>query len=191
MKYNVGDKVKVKENLSEDDSNEELEVCSQMLRFRGQWVTISGVFEDENCYELEEDSNKYGWTDKMFFDSGRELICPAIYRHFKHKEDGNINNYLYATMFVSEPIDENNNIKYNYDTDTLYRVTNTETGKHITIIVSKDKCYHAYDDCNEKMVIYRSMYDFGNYARPYSMFLSKVDHEKYPDIKQKYRFELV
>ena len=56
--------------------------------------------------------------------------------------------------------------------------THTETGESLVVY-----------ECSGKAV--NSNHEDGIYARPLEMFLSEVDREKYPDVKQKYRFELI
>ncbi len=65
----------------------------------------------------------------------------------------------------------------------------------------KGNCYKIiavghHSETKEKMVIYYDLSCKNSSVkdpciRPLDMFMSEVDHEKYPDVKQKYRFERV
>ena len=61
----------------------------------------------------------------------------------------------------------------------------------------KGNCYLVEElardsETDETVVVYRKLYGDGSlWVRPLDMFLSDVDHEKYPNADQKYRFELV
>lgn len=52
--------------------------------------------------------------------------------------------------------------------------------------------FAQHTETEEKLVVYQGMYPpFKICARPYDMFMSEVDREKYPKIRQKYRFEKI
>ena len=48
-----------------------------------------------------------------------------------------------------------------------------------------------HTETEEMMVVYEHEGTGVIWARPYEMFVSKVDREKYPDVEQEYRFQLI
>ncbi len=63
---------------------------------------------------------------------------------------------------------------------------------HIYRVISIGYDSENYDETNpdnSRLVVYENVDTKETWIRPYDMFNSKVDKEKYPDIKQEYRFE--
>lgn len=71
MKYKVGDKVKVREDLEVDKRYGTEEFIEKMEEYKGKIVTIDTVNEDD--YYIEEDKQTWSWTEEMLEDSEEEI----------------------------------------------------------------------------------------------------------------------
>lgn len=67
MKYKVGDKVKVREDLRLDRTYNKFTINRKMKKLAGTIVTIQRI--NENYYRIVEDDGMWGWTDEMFEDT--------------------------------------------------------------------------------------------------------------------------
>lgn len=78
MKYKVGDKVRVREDLVKRELYGGEIAVSDMVNMRRMTVTIGDV--DERGYGIEEDPYGYIWTDEMFEPVEEELTAEEAIR---------------------------------------------------------------------------------------------------------------
>lgn len=108
----------------------------------------------------------------------RELKINRVYKHFKGKEYIVLGESIPQSRISGDLIFEN--------------VKHTETTQQLNIFKDNDIFMHWKETNSERLVIYMALYgDYQIYARPYDMFMSEVDRDKYPDVEQKYRMEEV
>lgn len=64
MKYKVGDKVRIRRNLSDDEPN----VNPLMISFAGSTATITRVYNDGVAYAVDIDKGDWVWHNSMLED---------------------------------------------------------------------------------------------------------------------------
>ena len=75
----------------------------------------------------------------------RKLVYPAIYRHFKHTEDGSLNNHMYAVMGISEPVQ-----RLSYD-GNKFKVRSSENKEMDWVNKSYKVLEHLAKNYNKKL----------------------------------------
>lgn len=120
------------------------------------------------------------------------LQIPGIYRHFKQTRDNEDMIYAVTNISVAVTAEEFEDLSSNENTELFFNFEHTELNDKIPVLKLDNRYYHCQLEDKNKLVIYTALYaDRKTYLRPLSMFLSKVDKEKYPNVKQKFRFERI
>lgn len=94
-----------------------------------------------------------------------------------------------SNEYMQERIKSGDIVKHFKRSQAIKDIDNPDDMVYLYEVISTDV---NHTETGERLVVYRALYgDKKIYARPYDMFMSEVDREKYPDVAQKYRFETI
>ena len=122
----------------------------------------------------------------------KRLHARDIVRHFKGD--------LYQIVCEAEYTKNKDLRKKSHQ--TVCTAEHTENKEQLVIFQQLDHPFKVYAEergeinntieDGEKLIVYQALYaPFKIYARPEEMFTGEVDKEKYPEVQQEYRFEVV
>lgn len=94
-----------------------------------------------------------------------------------------------SNEYMQERIKSGDIVKHFKRSQAIKNIDNPDDMVYLYEVISTNV---NHTETGERLVVYRALYgDKKLYARPYDMFMSEVDKEKYPDVAQKYRFETI
>lgn len=180
---------RIRSNWTED--NKTLGQCSITAFlvqdiFGGQVYGIERPGGNYHCYNVVGDS-VFDLTSEQFGEEAAQLVYennPEQYREVHFAKDEKRERYEYLKAELDKRMFKAGDIVTHFKRENQPE----ESAQYLYEIV--DTAHHS--ETGETMLAYRALYyPYKICVRPLSMFLSPVDREKYPDVKQKYRFEML
>jgi hypothetical protein len=152
MKYQVGDKVKIREDLIVDNDYGSYGFVEAMEQYKGKTATITGVFM--NRYDIDIDDGYWSWTDEMLEDSKNNNVPMTVEDLFNHTdvEKGGLIIAIYYPNAYFEATFGHNKINRNSE---LYKRFIKAYGDMIVDEVS-------FDIRNDNMVVMRIKVDYAD-----------------------------
>lgn len=120
MKYKVGDKVKVRDDLTVNNNYGGNVYCGNMPFFKGKTVTIEAVtdLKYDKHYLITEDNGVYYWTDEMFEDVDEIVKFRAFLEEVANLDaDGYEKEFAMLSNIISRGYDSCHNDLYDYEYD--------------------------------------------------------------------------
>lgn len=122
----------------------------------------------------------------------KSIKIPCIARHFKYELSNNYPDYFYVVVGIAE-VKNLRNIDEKLIDSYLWAKDANNNEKVYPIYKINGQFYiNTYEDGLQESnyVIYKALYSNETFIREFNEFMSPVDKEKYPNIKQYWRFEL-
>lgn len=165
--------------------------------FKYDFIKVDIKNKDKSCVDMSDGILVDDSYSNLSTTNAKVSICFGNRYSWNEQWEGKVcanwgSLYRYLSWFIrnDKRIFDKNCIVKHFKYETL---SEEDKQKRLYTYRYIDTCVHS--ETKEKMVVYSALYsgmgvNFGDvFVRPYDMFMGEVDKEKYPNIKQKYRFE--
>lgn len=106
MKYKVGDKVKIREDLEVGKEYNDCTFIIDMEKYKGKMATITYIYSDDS-YDIDLDDGNWFWTDEMLEDCNTPMTVEDLLNHTDVEKGGLIITISYPNAYFEATIGHN------------------------------------------------------------------------------------